>query len=365
MTEKARTAAAEVAELSREIEEGKQAIAQKDSRIKRLEEVRLTNHQVEKLQAMKTSARKTAAENRELKQRLAVLEEGRSQAGGGAGGSSSSGLLGTGEAPADLAAATERIAELQGAKKNVVEKLRVYGKRVHDLEKEHMRVRAAVEQMGVSASEGRDLGDAVLEVAQRASGSDASMMSSFSSGEGSAVAAAAAAAAAAAERHHAELEEMSAALRKGEADRSALKEQMIAGVSRFRELEARETRAREALEAAELEKMEAVNAAVKAKEKDHERQLKFLQVWVGGEEPVRSFFFLCVWTSDLFCYVSFLGCFTVPVYRYLFGSMFISLPRRVRTMQALIFIPYKFIFPFRMMLCTWYVELFKLWCFGA
>lgn len=295
MTEKARTAAAEVAELSRQIEEGKEAIAQKDLRIKRLEEVRLTNHQVEKLQAMKTSARKTAAENRELKQRLAVLEEGRSQAGGGAGGGGGGGGS-SGEAPADLAAATERIAELQGAKKNVVEKLRVYGKRVHDLEKEHMRVRAAVEQMGVSASEGRDLGDAVLEVAQRASGSDASMMSSFSAGDGSAVAAAAAAAAAV-ERHHAELEEMSAALRKGEADRSALKEQMIAGVSRFRELEARETRAREALEAAELEKMEAVNAAVKAKEKDHERQLKFLQVWVGGEvwegrSPFGVFFYL-------------------------------------------------------------------------
>lgn len=298
VTEQANAAAAEVAELSRQIVEGKKAIAQKDSRIKRLEDVRLTNHQVEKLQAMKTSARKTAAENRELKQRLAVLEEGLSRAGGGSG--SGSGSSGAGEAAADLAAAAERIAELQGAKNNLMVKLREYGKRVHELEKEHTRVRAAVEQKGVSAPEGRDLGDAVLEMAERVAGSDASMMSSFSAGEGSAIAAAAAAADAA-ERHHAELEEMSAALRKGEEDRSALKEQMIAGVGRFRELEAREVRAREALEAAELEKMEAVNAAVKAKEKDHERQIKFLQVCLGGERGGGDRACVCVfffeWTA--------------------------------------------------------------------
>ncbi|CAN0479356.1 unnamed protein product, partial [Laminaria digitata] len=91
---------------------------------------------------------------------------------------------------------------------------------------EHRRVRAAVKDAGVSIPEGRDLGDAVLELADRsATGTDASLMSSFSVGEGSA---GAAAAAAVEERHQAELEEIGAALRKGEAERSALKEQMIA-----------------------------------------------------------------------------------------------------------------------------------------
>ena len=307
VTEKARAAAAEVAELSRQIEEGKKAIAQKDSRIKRLEEVRLTYHQVEKLQAMKTSARKTEAENRELKQRLAVLEEGRSQAGGGSGDGSGSGSSNTEEAAANLAAATERIAELQGAKDNLLEKLRQYGKRVHELEKEHTRVRAAVEQTGVSAPEGCDLGDAVLEVAERAAGPDASLMSSFSASEGSA-AAATATAAASVERHHVELEEMRAALRKGEADRLALKEQLVAGVGRLRGLEERETRAREMLEAAELEKREAVNVAVKAKEKDHSRQLKFLEVCFGSDlfGAMGGCFFLSSWIVS--------GPFEVDVY---------------------------------------------------
>ncbi|CAN0479341.1 unnamed protein product, partial [Laminaria digitata] len=67
-TEKARALAAEVTELSKQIEEDKEAIAKKDSRIKRLEGVRLTTDQVEKLQVMKSSGQKSAAENRELKQ---------------------------------------------------------------------------------------------------------------------------------------------------------------------------------------------------------------------------------------------------------------------------------------------------------
>ena len=271
ISERARASASEVAKLLKQIELGKEAIAQKDSRIKRLEEVKLTNHQVEKLLAMKTSARKTAAENKELKQRLAVLEEGAD------GVSSGGGRSGAGQDAVKLAAATKRIAELQEAKNNLMQKLREYGPRVDQLDKEHMRVRAALEEVGVSVPEGRDLGDAVLEMADRAAGRDSSMMSSFSVGEGSAVAAAAALATAS-ERHQAELKEMREAILKGEAERSALKEQMIAGVGRFRELEAKESLARARLEAAEVEKMDAVNAAVKTKEKDHERQLKFLQV---------------------------------------------------------------------------------------
>lgn len=220
---------------------------------------------MDKLQAMKVSARNTAAENKALKERLAALGAGKG--GGGA----------SGEAIAQAAAlsgANERIDELQGAKNNLMEKLRQYGKRLHELEKEHARVRAAVEKAGYSAPEGCDLGDAVLEIAERSAGTDGSMMSSFSGGEGSAIAAAVAAS----EKHQAEMEDAMAALQSKEAERLAVQEQMRAGVARFRVLEAKEASARERLEAVEAEHREAVSVALRAKEKDHERQLKFLQV---------------------------------------------------------------------------------------
>lgn len=208
---------------------------EKVARITHLERVRLTRDQVEKLQNMKVNARNTAADNLKLK---------------------------------------ERVAELDGAKKNLLEKLRQYGKRVHELEKEHSVVRAAVEEAGISAVDGRDLGDAVLELAERSTGIDASMMSSISGGE----AAAMAAAVAGSERHYSELQEAKSALRRQEGERSGLQEQMRAGVARFRELEGREASVRERLEQTESD----TRQKLKMQEKDHERQLRFLQVGLGN-----------------------------------------------------------------------------------
>lgn len=262
MQEKVHAAAAQVAALSKQIEEGQEVVDQKNARIKRLEEVRLTKDQVDKLQAMKISARNTAAENKALKQRLSAVEAH--------GSASGSGTINEAQAAADA----ERIAELEGAKGSLLEKLRQYGKRVHELEKERVRVRAALEQTGVSAREGRDLGDAVLEVAERSLGPDESMTGSFSAGSG----AAAAAAVASSERYIAELEEARMALQREEADRAALQEQMRAGVIKYRALEEKEAEVRNRVEAMEAEQREAVSVAVKAREKDHERKLKFLQV---------------------------------------------------------------------------------------
>lgn len=271
MKNSARSHAAENTELKKKLaaleervfEEHEEAIAKKDERIKHLEQVRLTKAQLEKLKTMKNSARVTAAENKELKQRLAELEGGAEAGGGGSSGGA-------------LAAANERNAELQGAKNNLMEKLKEYGKRVYDLEMQSSRVRTAILQAGVLAPEGRDLSDAVLEIAERSAGTDASVISSLSGGEEAV--AAVAGGVAFSERHRAELQEARAALKREEAKHSALREQMTAGVVKFKVLEASEAGARERLEAAEAQKREAVNTALEIKEKDHERQLRFLQV---------------------------------------------------------------------------------------
>lgn len=262
-----------IAALTATTAEYQETIKKQDARIKKLEQVRLTNGQVEKLQAMKASAKKTAAENTELKQRLAVLKE-RLEVTAAAVGSATD----AGSVAAALATATERNAELQGAKDTLVEKMKEYGKRVYELEKEHARVRAAVQELGGSVPDGGDLGDAVLDCAERfvggRGGCDGSMMSTGSHDE----AVAAAAAARAAEEVQQELQEAREALRKEEASKAVLKEQMIAGVAKFRALEAQEKASRERLEQVEVEQRGAVSAAVKMKEKDHERKLKFLQV---------------------------------------------------------------------------------------
>ena len=262
-----------IAALTATTAEYQETIKKQDARIKKLEQVRLTNGQVEKLQAMKASAKKTAAENTELKQRLAVLKERLEVTAAAAGSATDAGSV-----AAALATATERNAELQGAKDTLVEKMKEYGKRVYELEKEHARVRAAVQELGGSVPDGGDLGDAVLDCAERfvggRGGCDGSMMSTGSHDE----AVAAAAAARAAEEVQQELQEAREALRQEEASKAVLKEQMIAGVAKFRALEAQEKASRERLEQVEVEQRGAVSAAVKMKEKDHERKLKFLQV---------------------------------------------------------------------------------------
>eukprot|EP00752_Nemacystus_decipiens_P014181 g12611.t1 len=274
---------AKIAALTATTAEYEETIKKQDARIKKLEQVRLTNGQVEKLQAMKASAKKTAAENIELKQRLAVLKE-RLEATTADAATDGSGAADAGSTSAVLAAANERNAELQGAKETLIEKMKQYGKRVYELEKEHARVHAAVEELGGSVPDGGDLGDAVLECAERLlggrGGCDGSMMSTGSHDE----AVAAAAAARAVEEVQQELQEVREALRKEEASKAVLKEQMIAGVAKFRALEAQEKTARERLEQVEVEQRGAVSAAVKMKEKDHERKLKFLQ-----EENVQLF----------------------------------------------------------------------------
>ncbi|CBJ28848.1 kinesin family-like protein [Ectocarpus siliculosus] len=280
-----------VAALTAATGEQKETIARQDARIKKLEQVRLTNGQVEKLQAMKASARRTAAENTELKQRLSVLKERLEAAEGGvAGAGAGDAPSGDGEAAtvtAALAAAADRNAELQAAKDTLVEKLKGYGKRVYELEKQHTRVRAAVAELGGSVSEGGDLGDAVLECAGRFAGrgGDMSVMSTGSHDE-------AAAAAAAVEELQRELREVREALRVEEAGRARLKEQMLAGVAKFRALEAQEKSTRERLEEAAVGQRGAVSAALKTKEKDHERELKFLK-----EENVQLFKEIGEWKS--------------------------------------------------------------------
>ena len=165
-----------IASLTVAIGEYQETIKRQEARIKKLEQVRLTNGQVLKLQAMKASARQTAAENTELKQRLSVLTERQeaaeasaaAAAGGSAGGGKSAGgAEADSVVAAALASATERNAELQGAKDALSAKLKQYGKRVYELEKEHTRVRAAVEELGGSVPDGWDLGDAVLDCAER------------------------------------------------------------------------------------------------------------------------------------------------------------------------------------------------------
>ncbi|CAM9412371.1 unnamed protein product, partial [Ectocarpus sp. 8 AP-2014] len=279
-----------VAALTAATGEQKETIARQDARIKKLEQVRLTNGQVEKLQAMKASARRTAAENTELKQRLSVLKERLEAAEGGgavAGADAGDAPSGDGEAAsvtAALAAAADRNAELQAAKDTLVEKLKGYGKRVYELEKQHTRVRAAVAELGGSVPEGGDLGDAVLECAGRFAGrgGDMSVMSTGSHDE----------AAAAVEELQRELREVREALRGEEAGRARLKEQMLAGVAKFRALEAQEKSTRERLEEAAAGQRGAVSAALKMKEKDHERELKFLK-----EENVQLFKEIGEWKS--------------------------------------------------------------------
>lgn len=280
--------------------EQKETIARQDARIKKLEQVRLTNGQVEKLQAMKASARRTAAENTELKQRLMVLKERLEAAAaeGGGGGDASSSGGGEAATVADaLAAATDRNAELQVAKDTLLEKLKGYGKRVYELEKQDTRVRAAVAELGGSVPDGGDLGDAVLECAGRFAGrgGDMSVMSTGSHDD-------AAAAAAAMEELQRELREAREALRVEEAGRARLKEQMLAGVAKFRALEAQEKSTRERLEEAEAGQRGAVSAALKMKEKDHERELKFLKVgWC-------FFCFFCVVRGTVSLLLSVVSC---------------------------------------------------------
>lgn len=274
---------AEIAALTAAADEYKETIKSQDARIKKLVQVRLTNGQVEKLQAMKASAKKTAAENVELKQRLSVLKERMEAAGSGNDGKATGteAASSASSVAAALAAATERNAELQSVKYTLMEKMKEYGKRVYELEKEHARVRAAVEELGGSVPDGGDLGDAVLDCAERFGGrSDASMMSTESHDEAAAAAAAAVEAAEVSEELRRELQEAHEALRKEAAGRTVLKEQMVAGVAKFRALEAEEKATRERLEGLELEQRSAVSAAVKMKEKDHEREVKYLQVCV-------------------------------------------------------------------------------------
>ncbi|CAM9372571.1 unnamed protein product [Scytosiphon promiscuus] len=250
---------AKVFDLKAATVEYEETIKRQDARIKKLEQVRLTNGQVEKLQAMKASARKTAAENAELKQRLSVLQDD----------------------------ASAVVASLQADNDTLMEKLKGYGKRVYDLEKERARVHAAVEELGGSAPEGGDLADAVLDCADRvpAGSGGGRRGSSISGGDASVTmstgahdeAMAAAAVAEASEELERELQETRGALRREEAGRAVLKEQMVAGVAKFRALEAQERASRERVEEVEGELRGAVSAAVKTKEKEHERQLKFLK----------------------------------------------------------------------------------------
>lgn len=238
----AAAAAGDVASLTRQVEESRAVMEEKDARITKLERVRLTKDDVDKLRNMKHNARNVAAENVKL---------------------------------------NERVAELTGVKKTLGEKLRPYALRVHELEKEHNAVRAAVEEAGISTGDGKNLGDAILELAERSAGTDASMMSSFSGGEAAAVAAAVAGS----ERHYAQLQEAKAALRKQESELLGVQEKMRAGVVRFRELEAREATVRERLEQTESD----TRQKLKMQEKDHERQLRFLQVGIGAW--IEFFFF--------------------------------------------------------------------------
>ncbi|CAM9940740.1 unnamed protein product [Ectocarpus fasciculatus] len=89
-----------------------------------------------------------------------------------------------------------------------------------------------------------------------------------------------------------ELREAREALRAEEDGRARLKEQMLAGVAKFRALEAQEKATRERLEEAGAGQRGAVSAALKRKEKDHERELKFLK-----EENVQLFKEIGEWKS--------------------------------------------------------------------
>lgn len=270
-----------VTALRQQVEEAVDIIEKKDARIKRLEEVRLTNDQVEKLRTMKMNGIAAAAENKELKRRLAELERA-TKTGGGGGGGSGEGSGGDASLAASeaVAAAEARISELMGVKEALLKKVREYGTHLAETERERELVRAAVEEVGISAPKGRDLSEAVLELAEKVAGADSSFMSTTTDGEGAAVAAAVAAA----EHHHqAELQDVREALRHAEAEMETMQEQMRAGVSKFRALETQELgvrkhleETRKRLEVAEEEARQLRD--VKEKEKDHARTVKFLEV---------------------------------------------------------------------------------------
>lgn len=263
LNERRDTASADILALKRKIRDFEELIEQKNARITRLESVRLTKDQVEKLSTMKLNARQATAENKKLKQRLAELERRMSESS---------------DQDSALVVANKRVEELQGVKSSLMERCQQYGERIYELERQQMRVRAAVEKAGVVAPEGCDLSDAVLEVAERAAGADdASVVSSISTSEAAAVASAVAAA----ERHQAEVKEAKAALQKETAERLTVQEQMRAGVLKYRALEADVSAMRQQLAAAEMGKREAVKTALKTKERDHEHELKFLQVCWG------------------------------------------------------------------------------------
>lgn len=284
-----------VAALRRQLEEAVSVIEKKDARIKRLEEVRLTTDQVEKLRAMKMNGIAAAAENKELKKRLAALERGSKNSSDGGGRSWSGSASGNTEgddssasseaaaaAAAAAAGAEARVSELLGVKEALLKKVREYGTRLAETEKERELVRVALEEAGIPAPKGRDLSEAVLELAEKATGMDESFMSTGTDGDG---AAAVAAAVAAEERHNAELEEVQEALRRAEAEKSTLQDQMRAGVSKFRVLEAQESGIRGRLEDTTARLQAAEDEArrfgeVKEKEKDLARQVKFLEVRV-------------------------------------------------------------------------------------
>lgn len=256
-----------ISDLEQKLKETGEIIAQKDARIKRLEEVRLTKSDVAKLTKMKMSGKAAADENKELKKKLKELERRGAGVAGDVGLSSSSSSSSCAELAAVLAtaaAAEERVAELTGAKETLLKKVRGYGARIHELETEYTRVRAAVEDGGFMLPKGKDLSEVVLEVVERAVGvaEDASIVSSAADGDGAAVAAAVAAAG----RHHAELEEVREALRRAEAGRVTMQDQMRAGVSKFRVLEAKEASVRKQLEETSARMVVAENAARQMRE---------------------------------------------------------------------------------------------------
>lgn len=160
-----------------------------------------------------------------------------------------------------LEAATARNAELQCAE-DTLQKMKGYGKRVYELEKERARVRAAVEELGGSVPDGGDLGGAVLDLAERfvggCGGGDGSVVSTVAC-NGSAIipeydneAVALAAAARASEEAQQELEEAREALRKEAASKAVLEEQVF-WVAKFRALEAEEKASRKRLEEMEAQ----------------------------------------------------------------------------------------------------------------
>lgn len=273
-----------VSALKQELKENAELIKVKNARINRLEEVKLTVDQVKKLSRMKADGKAAAAENKELKKKIATMEQRAkrtSVAAASGGGSSSppSSSLSPAEVDSALSAAAatkERVEELTGVKETLLRKVRGYGARINELEMEHSRVRSALEDGGFSLPEGSSLGEIVLDVVGRATGAagGGSFVSTATDGHGVAMAAAVAVA----ERHHAELKESREVLRQAEVSRVTLQEQMRAGVSKYRTLEAQEASVREGLEAVQAEMREMKETAAKKEEKSGE--LAILEV--GG-----------------------------------------------------------------------------------